>query len=472
MQRWQLFTGFALTGLLVAAIVPNLGPRTTAAPDQVAFTAQPPIAPKVPAPTNAIAAVGPLSLSARLDQTSLVQGVDGERFMVLEIGAPEVEGDVSRPVDITVVMDVSSSMAGRGKITNSRKAVAELIDQLRPTDTFSLVTFSNEAQVDIRAVPVTQPERLKRQVQSIRTHGGTNIHDGIELGLAQAQSDDPRRTSRVILLSDGLATVGRTDSRDILRATGTRVRDGISVSTIGLGVDFDENLMMAMSDTGGGSYTFVDRPGQLSEMFASELRRMTQVVGTEVALTVDLGPGVELLEVYGYDKSTVGDETTIFIGAVHGGERRKVVARVRIPDSTLDTVDVADVALRYVNAGDGGAGMARADLDALIVEDTAVAKGSIDKDVGVLAARAAANSMRANSAQAYASGDSRRAQRDIGASRSLLRRLADRYQTTALDEDIDEMDAQAAAFQASAPSSTSGRRATKKAKEAARVRSR
>jgi Ca-activated chloride channel family protein len=402
----------------------------------------------------------------------LAQGVDGERFMVLEIGAPEIEADVSRPVDITVVMDVSSSMAGRGKITHSRKAVAELIDQLRPTDTFSLVTFSDKAQVDIHPVPVTQPDRLKRRVRGMRTQGGTNIHDGIELGLAQAQSDNPHRTSRVILLSDGLATVGRTASSDILRATGTRVRDGISVSTIGLGLDFDENLLMSMSDTGGGSYTFVDRPGQLSEMFASELRRMTQVVGTEVALTVDLGPGVELLEVYGYDKSTVGDETTIFIGAIHGGERRKVVARVRIPDSNLTSVDVADVALRYVNAGDGTAGLDRAELDALIVNDSTVAKGSIDKEVGVLAARAAANSMRADSAQAYASGDRRQAQQDIGASRSLLKRLADRYQTNALDDDMDEMKAQSAAFEASAPSSSSGRRATKKAKEAARVRSR
>ncbi len=466
MQRWHLFTGFALTALLAAAIVPTL--------QSVPTPSSPPSTPS--APTNPVAItntmVGPLSLSARLDQQSLVQGVDGERYMVLEITAPDVAGDLSRPVDVSVVMDVSSSMAGRGKITQSRRAVAELIEQLRPTDTFSLVTFSDQASVEIRPTPVTAPERLKRVVKGIRTNGGTNIHDGIELGLAQMEQGEARRIQRVVLLSDGLATVGRTDPTDIIRATGQRVSQGVSVSTIGLGLDFDENLLMAMSDTGGGTYQFVDRPGQLSEMFASELHKMTQVVGREVALNLDLGPNVKLLEVYGYDTVQNGDDTTIFVGDVHGGEKRKVVARVQIPDDQVATVDVADVALEYVNVDDGTKGLASVDLNADIVNDAALAKRSIDKDAGVLAVRAAANDMLARGAAQFANGRSDEAKQIFKRSRSLLRSASAQYETRDLDTDMEEMSLQAAEFETNAPSSSAGRRAVKKAKEVARVRSR
>jgi len=469
MQRWHLLTGFALATLVAAAIVPTLravDSQTPQAPTTATRIPRPPVAPKV------AEAVGPLTLSARLDQKALVRGVDGDRFMVLEIGAPDMPGDTTQSVDLSVVMDVSSSMAGRGKITHARAAVVELLNQLRPTDTFSLVTFSDKAQVEIRPTTVTQPARLQRMVKRIRTQGGTNLHDGIELGVDQMGAPDPKRVQRVVLLSDGLATVGRTAPSDIIRAAGERVMDGVSVSTIGLGLDFDENLMMAMSDAGGGTYQFVNRPGQLSEMFATELRKMTQVAGREVALSVDLGPDVEILEVYGYDAETSAGLTTIFVGDVHGGETRKVVARVRIPDDDLETVEVADIDLRYVQATSGSPGLAEASLMATIVDDALIAKNSTDKDAGVLAARAAANALLALGADAYASGRRGEAQQQIRRSRSLLQSLATRYDTRDLDGDLEEMDEQATRFQANAPSSAKGRFAAKKAKEVARARSR
>jgi Ca-activated chloride channel family protein len=466
MQRWQLFSGFFLAALLTAAIVPTLRSVGPTVPDRI------PVPPHTTKRPTQKVAVGPLTLTARLDQQSLVRGVDGERYMVIEVTAPDMPGDSTKSVDLSVVMDVSSSMAGRGKITQSRKAVVELIGQLRETDTFSLVTFSDKARVDIRPTRVTHPNRLIRTVRSINTEGGTNLHDGIQLGLDQMTERNVERVQRVVLLSDGLATVGRTAASDIIRATGARASDGVSVTTIGLGLDFDENLLMSMSDAGGGAYHFVDRPGQLSEMFAAELRKMTQVAGREVALTVDMGPDVEILEVYGYDATTTGDATTIFVGDVHGGERRKVVARVQIPDDDLRTVDVADIDLRYVQALDGKPGLAEASLTARIVEDTRIARGSIDKDVGVLAARAAANSLRARGAMAYADGRRGEARRQMQRSRSLLRSLSSRYGTEDLNDDLEEMTVQAAEFEANSPTSSEGKRAVKKAKEVARERSR
>lgn len=405
MQRWHLITGLAGAAVLAAVVVPELelwghAPHP-APPTQLPVVATPPE--PVPLEPVDLGLDGILELSADLDQGALLQGAGEDRYLVVEVSAPELAGDVRRPVHVSVVMDTSGSMAGRGKIDHARTAAAELAELVGEGDSFSLVTFSDRANVRVPQGGVTQS--ALRLIRSIDPGGGTNLYDGLNEGFAQLEDDSLQGVKRVVVLSDGMANLGVTNPDTLARFSGSKVSEGISVSALGLGLDYNEDLLAAMSDAGGGRYRFVDRPGQLAEMFTEELKQMTAVAGRRVAVDVDLPEGVQLLEVYGYESTTTSDGYQVFLGDVHGGETRKVVARVKVDDSALGTLDIADVELTYADADSGELARELAAVDAEVTPDTRVAAASVKTKTRKKAWRARAGELLDRGARDWEKGD-------------------------------------------------------------------
>jgi Ca-activated chloride channel family protein len=415
---------------------------------------------------------GLLRLEASLDQDALLANSSEDRFLVVEVSAPEIPGDVRRPVNLAVVMDTSGSMAGRGKIIQARMAAKELVDLMGPADTLSLVTFSGRARVQVESRPVTDPDGIKRIIDGIVPEGGTNLHQGLTTGQAQLQRADLQGIKRVVLLSDGKATMGATDPVELARASGQLVQEGISVSALGLGLDFDEDLLGAMSDAGGGSYSFVDRPGRLAELFARELHQMTAIAGREAAVSVKLPEGVRLQEVYGYDAAITKDGYTVFLGDVHGGETRKIVARVRVDAATGSTVDVADVNLRYANADDGELATDNEHVSARLTKDYAEVTSSLNKSATAQVARARSAKLLDQSARAWEEGDMAMNQAMLTEAEEMLMKVGDLTDDADLEKEAANYRDQRAAFGAAGPSSEEGLYQVKAAKEASRVQSR
>jgi Ca-activated chloride channel homolog len=462
MQRWHFTAGLAGATALAALLAPSLKAHLDA----------PVEAPQEPITAHVVAAPtlspGDVALRARLDQTALLQGSGEDRFLVIEVEAAKLMGDVRRPVDLAVVMDVSGSMAAKGKIENARMAAAELVGQLQTGDRFSLVTFSDRAQVQIAAGPVGDSHSLLRVIEGIRPGGGTHIYDGLAQGIAQLDRPEAEGVRRVVLLSDGMANIGVTDNHALASLAGSRSGAGIAVSTIGLGLEFNEDLLTSMSDAGGGSYHFVDRDGQLAQLFQDELLQMTQLAGRETTLTIGLAPGVELVEVYGYEGSRTGDGYQVFLGDVHGGETRKLVARLRVPDGTPGAVDIASVGLRYQQPDSGANQGSTAAVAATVTASEAVARASIDSEVGTKAARAAASKLMTESAAAWDKGDIAGNQAKLEEGQRLLADLSTRYDAPALMADADEFEKTAGAFEAATQGSDDALYQVKKVKEQAR----
>ena len=469
MQRWHLTAGLAGATALAALILPSIrgGLVLPGGGGAGVLTAVPGGEPPVPAGFD-----GALELVAELDQGAVIAGAGEDRFLVVEVRAPELDGDLRRPVDLAVVMDTSGSMAGRGKIEDARMAAQELVDQLGPQDSFALVSFSDTGRVVVESGPVDDPARLKRLVASINPGGGTHLSSGLELGLAQLDRPDREGVRRVVLLSDGMANIGTTDTAALARIAGEKVGQGITVSALGLGLDYNEDLLTAMSDAGGGQYHFVDRPGQLAAMFSQELQQMARVAGREVAVDVSLPPGVVLQEVYGWSASPTSDGYRVFLGDVHGGEVRKVVARVRVDAAEAGTMPVAEVDLRYTDADTDKDAQEQVAVAAVVTRDEAVVRASVNKPTAVAAARAWAGDALDKSARAYASGDVAGNQAQLEDARRELRNLGTRYDAPELEFDAADLEQQQAAFGAAAPSSDEGLYQVKKTKEAARGYSR
>lgn len=482
MKRWYITTGLAVLAVAGGLLAPRLtaalalGPVAPEPPTPEALPEEPGLSvirtetPVEVAPPPEARAHGHLIVDAGLDRSAILSGSNQEHYLTITVRAPSDLGtSFRRPVDLAVVMDVSGSMSARGKIAYARQAAKVLAGSMRPGDTYSLVTFSDEAQTIIPATAVRHVGPIHAAIDRIQEGGSTNLYAGLTEGGVQARSARTlENVGRVVVLSDGKANVGRTDESSLSRLVGGLSAEGISVSTVGLGVDFDEDRMARLADVGGGSYDFVDEPRQLQQVFTDELNRTSQVVARQTRLEVTLPPQVQGLEVLGWDAARTAEGWSIDIGDVHAGETRKIVARVRVDAAAMQPGRGQHIALAsadYVDMVDAQKATSTAAAKTFVTRDASLVASAWDKKRAGLAREALANKQLEQSARAYASGDVGRARNLASQSARTLRKAADDFDFEELDVQADNVDRVNDVFGTAEPSSVDGRRSIKQAKE-------
>ena len=466
MQRWHLTLGLATTAVAAAVLVPSLSGPSTPAPVPSPHQTPPP---DPEPPVAPVLDAGRLSVTASLDQSAILAGSGEDRFVVVEVSADAVEGVARRPVHLSVVMDTSGSMAARGKMSQARAAAQELVGLLGPEDTFSLVTFDDRAEVRIPAQPVTDPSALQRRVAQIRTGGGTNLYDGVVAGHAEVRADPREGVRRVVVLSDGKANIGVTDPTALRRQAGSGVQAGVTVSAIGLGVDYNEDLLAAMADAGGGSYRFVDQPGTLTAMFTEELQQLSSVVARQTRLELDVADGIEVREIYGYDMTQSLDGYSVLLGDLYAGQSRKLVARVHVPADHEGPIDVLTARVHHVDADTSTAHQVDAAVAGTITRSVQVAQRSVDKDARKNATKAQVGDLVDAAARDYAKGDVAANQATLDAAIELVNAYNVDFDDAEMLDSLGYFEEQKKAFAKAPPASSAGRANVKRAKEGARA---
>ncbi len=204
--------------------------------------------------------------------------------------------DERPPINLAMVIDRSGSMSGE-KLAYAKRALSTVVDLLTANDALSLIIYDDEAEILTPLQRLT--ERNKRQILSlisdIQADGSTALYAGVTLGAKSLQESlSAKRVSRVILLSDGLANVG-PQSVSALQSLGSRLNEeGISVSTIGLGDDYDEDLMTGLARAAGGNHAFVAKINALPEIFSKELNATATIVADNITVTLTLAPEIRL----------------------------------------------------------------------------------------------------------------------------------------------------------------------------------
>ena len=220
----------------------------------------------------------------------------------------------ARPhLSVHLVLDVSGSMAGES-ITRARSAAAALVDKLAPSDDFSLVTFSGDANVLVPDGAVgARRAWIKETIAGIKEDGGTNIGEGLRLGYAQAALPTiPEDAVRVVfLVSDGHANFGIKSSDSLSRLALDAFQKGIQTSSFGLGSDYDGALMSAIAGDGSGGYYYLRDPDQIAPALSTELDRRLDPVATTVEVRVRLKKDVDLLRVYGSRRLDEGESQRV-----------------------------------------------------------------------------------------------------------------------------------------------------------------
>ncbi len=339
-----------------------------------------------------------IDLTAKLDQTAVVRGSNDDHFVIVEITAPHETSGPRALADVALVIDTSGSMSG-DKIVQARAAAREVVEALGAEDRLSVVRFSSQSTVAVPLTASTRSDRALVAIEGLQATGGTNLYDGLRKGIGTL-SASASRVNRVVLLSDG-----HPDSAaGLVEMARAAIESGTTISTVGLGLGVNAELLYDIGYAGGGTYNFVDQPGQLAQLFATEFNRITHVAARSVEVEVAVAPGVEVLEVYGYHTTITDAGYTAQVGDLHAGQTKKLIARVRLPTAAAGLRDVADVRAQYTNVSSPGVGKLRDDLDVHITDDLAAARASVDEDILLKGVGAEIAAMRYQANQQWAEG--------------------------------------------------------------------
>lgn len=195
---------------------------------------------------------------------------------------------VQRPtLNIGFVLDRSGSMDARKKIDYAREAICYAIEQLLPNDRLSVTIFDDRVQTLIPTTPANNKASLTQLVKQVEPRGGTDLHAGWVQGGIQVSQFLTAELNRVILLSDGLANAGVTHPDSIASDVHGLAQRGVSTSTMGLGDDYNEDLLEAMARSGDGNYYYIASAEQLPSIFEQELLGLAATFGKTVTLAIE-----------------------------------------------------------------------------------------------------------------------------------------------------------------------------------------
>ena len=202
------------------------------------------------------------------------------------------------PINLGIVLDRSGSMASGRKMVHASKAACFAISQLLPTDRVSVTVYDDQIETIAPSAPVVDKPGLIARIQGIQPRNSTALHGGWAAGAEQVAGHVAwGGLNRVLLLSDGLANVGVTDPSAIRADVKGMTSRGVSTSTIGVGADYNEDLLEAMAQAGDGNYYYVESSVQLSDIFQTELNGLMATSGRDAGLRIQTAHGVVLMEV-------------------------------------------------------------------------------------------------------------------------------------------------------------------------------
>jgi Ca-activated chloride channel family protein len=280
-----------------------------------------------------------VQVQMELDQVAAPAGHNVERYLLLTIRTPDkvpakeaAPAGKKRPaLSFTPVLDISGSMGGE-KITDAKEAVRQAVGRLHADDVFSLVTFSDDVKCPFNPIEVDDQliAQVENSLQEITAGGQTALCAGLEMGIKNA-AKHKKESNLVLLLSDGQANVGETDLEKIgMRAQHAR-EQGLLVSTIGVGLDYNEALMTEVATQGGGRFYHIQDANKIPAFVAGELGEVAALAARDVTITLTLPNGATLIPLSAtYPINQAGEQAVVSVGDIPCGTELEIPLRLAL----------------------------------------------------------------------------------------------------------------------------------------------
>ncbi len=293
-----------------------------------------------------------LNLNLSLDRDVLPAGQNETAIIKISLDVAKIPRETSRPpVNLTLVLDRSGSMSG-DKIIKAREAAITALRLLEPQDMFSLVIYDHNVQTLIPPQSAANTEWLESRIMQIRTGGNTALFGAVSQGAAEIRKNLERKfVHRVILLSDGLANVGPSNPVDLARLGAALLKEGISVTTIGIGNSFNEDLMAGLADRSDGNHYFVESSVDLPRIFAAELGDVLSVAARSIRIELETPAGVRPLRIIGREGRVYDNRVEIHLNQLYGGQEKYALIEVEVkPGQAEQILKIANARCSYENA--------------------------------------------------------------------------------------------------------------------------
>jgi Ca-activated chloride channel family protein len=389
----------------------------------------------------------------------------GERDLFAEVRVvadASARDRVRAPLSLAVVLDTSGSMAGE-KMDDAKASVLRLLREMQDDDEIAVVRYSDEAEV---LQPLAKVGRIRHElvakIQGLDSGGGTAIPRGLGAGLKALDEAGRGRVRRVVLVSDGLDST-RTEAERLAR---TSFEHGVTISSLGIGLDFDESYMNGVASSGHGNFGFVKDGAALAGFLQRELAETATTTAENVRVRVKLPPGVRFQRATGADARELDEGVVeLRLGSLFAGDERRVLLELSAKVDAGDTKGLdGQAAWTLVGGGDVETAVPR--IAFVGTSDARSAEQSRDPLVMASAISVVASRRQLEAAQAYSRGDTITAQNLIDKNLEELdavRAFAPPVAAKPLEDQGRDYRALKGSFATAAPQSEAGKAAAKSA---------
>lgn len=262
-----------------------------------------------------------------------------ERYDMLRVGIQgyQVDEEDRKDAALTFVIDVSGSMDMDNRLGLVKQSLEMLVEQLHRDDTVSIVVYGSDARVVLEPTKGSDSDRILSAIYSLHPEGATNAEAGLRLGYGMAMEAFMRDgINRVILCSDGVANVGETEANSILEEIDRYVEKGVTLTTIGFGMDnYNDTLMEQLADNGNGFYAYVDDRDEARKLFIEEITGTLQTIALDAKVQVEFNPEVvKNYRLVGYENRDVADDefrdNTVDAGEIGAGHSVTALYEVKL----------------------------------------------------------------------------------------------------------------------------------------------
>jgi Ca-activated chloride channel homolog len=276
-------------------------------------------------------------------------------YVLLDLQLSDEIGNSSQPLNLSLVLDHSSSMQRDDKLQRLKEAVARIVDMMNPRDYLSIVTFGDRATVLLPSSPLGTKRAAKEALDAIRCRGGTEISTGLRAGLQELQTHSANLISQMIVLTDG-QTYG---DEDICLALASQASERqVQITALGLGDDWNSVLLDEIAARTGGQADYVQSAEQLSRVFEDQLRTLQLTALRNMQLTVNpdpssrllratwVAPGIKMLPVT-TDTPPAAHPVHLELGRVSTDRDYRLLLEFVIASRAAGAVNVADIVFSY-----------------------------------------------------------------------------------------------------------------------------
>lgn len=328
-------------------------------------------------------AAEPITLTARLAHPVMKSGERWTNYLRIGLNGCEPERKADRtPVNVAFVIDRSGSMAGE-RIAQAREAAVMAVKRLNEGDIASVVIFDDKVDVPVPARTVADQGYFIDRIMQVGVRGSTAIHAGVNAGADEVRKfKDPHRLNRVVLLSDGQANVGPTRPSDFAELGRRLLTEGISVSTIGLGAHYNEDLMLQLARAADGNHAFASAPTDLIQIFNREFDDVLASCAQMVSIDVELKPGVHAVRALSRDGAIDGEHAKFQLAQVYAATEHYVLMEVAFDDAAAaDEQEVGIVRVAYTVPDSGARQTIAAPVRARFSASDAEVTAGVDQTV-------------------------------------------------------------------------------------------